>query len=117
MNVLADARQVANRFNEALARVTRMWTREANSLDARNVVDLREQVSEVALGIIRRRIVIHDLAEKLNFLSSRSDRLPNVGQDIRLGAHPLVPARVWHDAERAVVVAALDDRDVRLHGV
>ena len=53
MNVFADPGQVADRFNEALARVTRMWTREANPLDARNVVDMLEQTGEVALGIIR----------------------------------------------------------------
>ena len=45
------------------------------------------------------------------------DRLLHIRQNLRLRPHALVPAGVRHDAEGAVVVAALDDGHIRLHRV
>src|SRR4030095_16927990 len=41
-------------------------------------------------------------------------RVADFRQDVGLGAHALVAARVRHYAEAAELIAALDDRDVRL---
>src|SRR5215204_5284844 len=109
MNVLADLREVADRFDEALTSVSGMRTREADPLDTGHVVDAREKIGEVTGGIIRSQVVIDDLPEELNFLAPGGDGLTDVGEDVGRGAHSLVTTRIRHDAERAVVVAAFDD--------
>ena len=76
-----------------------------------------EELREVAGGIVGRLVVIHDLPEELNLLPPRRHGVAHIGQDVGLGAHALVPARVRHHAERAVVVAAFDDGDVRLEWI
>ena len=114
MEVLADLRKIANRLDQPRPGVPRMRAGETDSLDAGHVVDLGEELREVAAGIVRRLIVIHDLPEELNLLPARCDGVPNVGEDVGFGAHPLVAAGVRHHAERAVVVAAFDDGDVGL---
>jgi hypothetical protein len=45
---------------------------------------------------------------------SRRRRLADLGQDVGLRPHPLVPAGIGDDAKAAELVAALDNRDVRL---
>ena len=65
-------------------------------------------------GIVRRVVVVDDLPEQLHFAVAAGGRLAHLGQDVGLRAHPLVAARVRHDAEAAELVAALDDRHVRL---
>ncbi len=52
--------------------VARMRAREPDPLDAGHVVDLREQLREVAAGIVRRLVVIDDLPEELNLAAARS---------------------------------------------
>ena len=94
-----------------------MRAREADALDASDVVDVRQEIGEVARRVVGRRVVIDDLAEELNLLATGAHGVADVGKDVRLAAHPFVAARVRHDAERAVVVAAFDDRDVGLHGI
>ena len=44
-------------------------------------------------------------------------RLPHFLEDVPLRPHPLVAARIRHDAERAELIAPLDDRHVRLDGI
>ena len=43
-----------------------MRAREPDALDARHLVHRLEQRREIARGIVRRLVVIHDLAEQLN---------------------------------------------------
>ncbi len=117
MEVPADLRQPGHGVQEAIAHVPRMRAREPDPIDARNLVDRFEQPGEVAVGIVRRRVVIHDLAEQLHFAMPGLGRLPHLGQDVGLGPHPLVAARVGHDAEAAELVAPFDDRDVGLHRI
>ena len=68
-------------------------------------------------GIVRRLVVIDDLPEQLDFLVPFGGRLHHLVDDVALGAHPLVAARVRHHAERAELVAAFDDGDVGLHRI
>ena len=80
-----------------------------------DLVHRLEQPGEVAAGIVGRRVVVHDLPEQLHLAAPGRRRLADLRQDVGLRPHPLVAARVRHDAEAAELVAALDDRDVRLH--
>jgi hypothetical protein len=82
------------------------------ALEARHGVHFGEELREVAAGIVRRLVVVDDLAEQLHFLAPRSHGLVHVGEDVGLGPHALVPAGRRHDAEGAVIVAPLDDGDV-----
>ena len=75
-----------------------------------------EQGREVAAGVVWRLVVIDDLPEQLDFARTRCDRLTRVGHDLGNRTHPLVPARVRHHAERAELVAPLDDCHVRPAG-
>ena len=83
----------------------------------RNVVDGREQRSEVAVRVVGRLVVVDDLPEQVDFPPAAGDGVLDVRQDLGLRAHPLAAPRVRNDAERAVVVAALEDGDVRLDRV
>ena len=114
---LQTLRQIADCLNQPAPRVPWMRTGEADALDAFDIVHISQEIGELARRVVRRRIVIHDLAEKLNLLAAGLNGVANVGQDVRLVAHPLVAAGVRHHAERAVVVAPLDDRHVGLHGI
>ena len=115
--MLADLRQIADGLDQPRAGMARMRAREPDALDAGDIVDLGEQLREVAAGIVRRLVVVDDLPEQLDLAAARVDGLADVRQDVGLGAHALVAARVRHDAEGAVVVAPFDDRDVRLDGI
>src|SRR6185436_2346574 len=79
-----------------------------------NRVHRFEQAREVALRLVWRDVVVHDLTKQLDFPTSAGRHLPDLGQDIALGPHALVPTRVGYDAEAAELVAALDDGDVGL---
>ena len=63
MQVLAHLRQIPDGLDESSAGVTWMRTRKANPLDAGDIIDGGEELGEVARGIVRRLVVIHDLAE------------------------------------------------------
>ena len=97
--------------------VPRMRAREPDALDARRRRERLEQRREVAGRIVGRLVVVDDLPEQLHFACARRRRLADLGQDVGLRPHPLVPARVRHDAEAAELVAAFDDRDVGLDGI
>ena len=61
-----------------------MRAREADALDAGNLVDRFEQRREIARRIVRRLVVIHDLAEQLDLAPAAGRRLAHVGEDLRL---------------------------------
>ena len=97
--------------------VPRMRAGEPDTLDAVDVVHRLEQAGEIAARVVRRLVVVHDLAEQLHFASAVRRGLADLRQDVGLRPHALVAARVRDDAEAAELVAAFDDRDVRLHRV
>ena len=84
MQMFTDLRQVADRGDDAVAGVARMRAREADAIDAGNFVDRFEQRREIARRIVRRLVVIHDLAEQLDFAPAAGGRLADVGEDLRL---------------------------------
>ncbi len=56
-------------------------------------------------------VEIDDLAEERDFFHPLRDERPDLGHDLRDGARTFRTARARHDAESAVHVAALHDRD------
>jgi len=92
-------------------------TGKANPLDAGNGVHCLEQRREVALWVVGRLVVIDDLPEEVNLLPPGGHRLFHLPQDLLLRPHALVPPGIRDHAERAVVVAALEDRHVCPDGV
>ena len=110
----ADLRQPRHRGQEAIVEVPRMGAREADPLDAVDVVDRFEQPGEVARRLVGRLVVVHDLTEQLHFLAAGRGELAHLGQDVGPGTHPLVAARVRHHAEAAELVAPFDDRHIPL---
>jgi len=94
-----------------------MRAREPDPVDAFDLVDGLQQAGEVAGRIVRRGVVIDDLAQQLHFPPSARRGLPHLGDDVGLGPHAFVAARIRYDAEAAEIVAPFDDRDVGLDRV
>ena len=94
-----------------------MRAREPDPIDAWNAAHPLQERGEVARRVVGRLVVIDDLTQQLNFPMTRARRLPGFGDDVGGRPHPLVPARVRHDAERAELVAPFDDRDARADGI
>jgi hypothetical protein len=115
--MFTEFRQVAKRRNQAFRDVARMRTRKPDAFDARNLVNGLEKRREITRRIVRRLIVIHDLAEQLDFAVPAARGLDHFVQNVALRSHALVPACVRDDAERAELVAALNDGDVSLHRI
>src|SRR5688572_14622980 len=109
MEMLADLRQIAHSFHQTDRYVAWVRTRESDPLDTRHLVNRLQQSGEIALRVVRRLVVIHDLAEQLNFAMPLARRLPNFSQDVALRPHPLRSAGIGHHAERAEFVAPFDD--------
>src|SRR5205823_11900806 len=76
-----------------------------------------EEAGEVAIGVVGRDVMIHDLPEQLNFFPAALCRLPYLGQDVCLRPHSLVTTRIWADAKAAKLVAPFDDRHVGLERI
>ena len=68
--MLANLREMANRFNQAATRMPWVGTRKTDPLDAGDIIDRRKQVGKVARWIVRRLVVIDDLAEQLNLAAA-----------------------------------------------
>src|SRR3954466_2922518 len=117
MQVAADGWEIPHRGNHPRRDMTRMRTGESDSREPLDFVEALKETSEVAAWIVGRLIMIHDLPEKLHFPRALCDGLSGFCHDVGRGSHSLVAARVRHDTERAVFVAALDDRHVRLHRI
>ncbi len=90
----ANLRQPSHRRQESLADVSRMGAGKPNPIEPRNPVKRLEQPREVARRIVRRHVVVHDLAEQLHFAVPRLNGLPDFRHDVGFGPHPLVTARV-----------------------
>src|SRR5215216_1306010 len=80
--VLADARQIANRLDQAVTRVAWMRAREPDSSNTCDVVDFRQELSKVAVRIVWSLVVIDDLPEQVNFHTSGCHGFAYVGEYI-----------------------------------
>ena len=66
VEVLADLRKIAHRLDEPLGHMARMRACEPHTVDPRHLVHCRKERRKVARGIVRRLVVVHNLAEQLN---------------------------------------------------
>src|SRR5690348_14751910 len=114
MQMAADFRKIAHPREKAVVEMPGVRAGEPDARDALDIVHRLEQSDEVTGGIVRRLVVVDDLAEQLYFLVPARGRFTDFGEDVRLRAHTFVSARIRHDTEAAEFVAAFDDRDVRL---
>ena len=91
--------------------VLRVRGHEAQPKQPGQPLDLTHQAREPAasLWVV---VVVDVLAEKNDLPGAGCDRLPGLGQHSLDGDVALAAAHARHDAESAVVVAALDDADV-----
>jgi hypothetical protein len=90
---------------------------ESNSLDALHVVDPLEKLGEIAPGLGRVLVVIHDLPEEVNLAVSLRRGAPGFLDDFGGRSHALMSSGVWNNTESAEVVTPLDDRYVRPYRV
>ena len=65
--------------------MARVRAREAYAFDTLDVVHAFEERREIAGGIVRRLIVIHDLTEKVNLFMAARRRVPDLREDVRHG--------------------------------
>ena len=63
-------------------------------------IDVSQQLSEVARRVVGRRVVVHDLPEQLDLPAAARNRLPDVGEDVRLGRIRSCP-RVYGTTQNA----------------
>src|SRR5258707_15577639 len=105
----ADLRQTRHRAEKPVVEMPRVRARKPDAVDAVDLVDRFEETREVAGGVVRRVVMVDDLAEELYLGVSGRRRFADLRQDVGLRTHALVPARVGHDTEAAELVAALDD--------
>src|SRR5215510_15779310 len=92
MKMLADRRQIANGLDEPPCRVTGMRAGETYALNPGHAAHGLEQLGEVAPGIVRSSVMIHDLPQQLNLLPPGVNRVSDLREDVGLRAHPLVSA-------------------------
>src|SRR5919106_6507936 len=107
MESFTDLRQVPDCLDQPHGNMSRMRAGKPDPLHAWHFVDRFEERGEIARPIVRRLIVIDDLAEELNFAMALPCRLHHFFDDVALRPHPFVAAGVRHYAERAELVAAL----------
>ena len=70
----------------------------------------------VAFGNVTFTKACHDLAQQRDFSNALRDELATFCHDLGDAAATFFTTRVGHDAERAVLIAALHDADERGHG-
>ena len=114
MQVPADLGKRAHGFDQSPRDMPWMWAGKPDAFEPRDVVEAFEERGEVASVIVGCLVVVDDLPEELNFQGALAHCLLGLGNDRCRRTHPLVTARVRHDAECAELVAPFDDRHVRL---
>ena len=102
-------------FDQIIAVTFGMRRSEANAFEAVDFVDGFEQLDKSGFAVYDRDVAFavagDDLAEQRDFLHAARDQFAAFGDDIGDGAAAFFAARVGHDAEGAVLIAALHDAD------
>ena len=107
---LGQARIAVDQPGSEFARVT---CRVADALNAVNVVDILEQRRKIDNVALRREaaVSVHVLTEKRHFLDTLVGKLRDFDEYVNKRTRDFFPARIGHDAIRAVLGASLHDRD------
>src|SRR5581483_6981339 len=133
MRALAQLRQPRVGFDEVVAVTFRMRRSEPDAFKAFDLMDGFEQLNErgfltggwKVVGTGRREclpyipapaITRHDLPEERDLLHAARYEFAAFGDDVGNRATPFLATRVGHDAEGAILVAALHDAHERGHG-
>src|SRR5882672_11253735 len=105
---LADA---GERLDQAVVELERVRSGEADAFDARHarhMVDERGEIHPRAVGH-RSRVGVDVLTEQCDLGDALGRELPHFLEHRVEGAAHFLAARIWHDAEAAVLAAALHD--------
>src|SRR4029077_2577305 len=106
-------RQLGVRIDQALREIAGMRGRVAHALQARDLADEREQLREIRRSVGNRTPPgVHVLAQERYFANTLARERRNLGDHVGEGTRHFLTARVGHDAEAAVLAAALHDRHV-----
>ena len=101
---------VRHRRDEAGGKIARVGRHEAQAPESRQRADRAQEIGEILAGLrITERV--HGLSEELDLQGPLAEQAAGLVHDVAQPAIALAPARAGNDAERAVLVAALDDRD------
>ena len=115
MHVLAELGQTAIGLDQVLLEPARMRGGEADALNALDGMHALNQLDEgrdaIGMRVVAPAVTGDDLPEERELAHAPLRQLSALGHDLVHGPRALVAARLGHDAERAVHVAALLDRD------
>jgi len=119
VHVLAQLREPAERAGQVLPEPARVRRGEADPLQAGDRMDPLEQLDEGGdargMGVVAPAVARDDLPEEGDLAGAPRDEPLAFAHDVVHRAGPLVAPRRRDDAERAVHVASLLDRDERAH--
>ena len=117
--MLAELREPPEGLRQVLPEPARVGGGEADPLEPGNGVDALKQLDEgrdaPGVGIVAPAVARHDLPEERDLAGPVGDELLAFADDLVHRARALVAARRRDDAERAVHVAPLLDRDEGAH--
>src|SRR5438552_14927522 len=102
---------IAHCTDHAVVHFGWMGGHESEAMHAADPGNGRKECAEVATTL-RTAIGVDRLAEELDFRPAGADRATHFRQNVVQAARNLASARGRDDAERAVLVAALDDGDL-----
>src|SRR6516225_4925791 len=114
MQVVGELRDAAERLDEAVAELERVRSGKADPLDARqarNVMNERSEVDELAIGH-RAAVSVDVLAKERHLGDALAGELTHLAQNGVEGTAYFLATGVRDDAEAAVLAAAFHDRNV-----
>ena len=106
--------QVANRFHQLVRDIDRVAGHEADAFDARNLIDVIEQIVEKAVPFrLVFAIAVDILSEQCDFFIALCQQDGGILRQCCLGCREdFRSAGIGDDAIGAVFIAAADDRDI-----
>src|SRR5215469_5210271 len=115
MNMLNQLGQSSKSVNQIFTETDRMWGCKPDTLEAGHIVNGFEQLNKWAFPIHVTEFVpsvqIHDLTKQSHFLDTAIDQRSNLIDNFLNGAAALMSASERDDAECAMHVAALHNRN------
>src|ERR1700745_2984133 len=115
MNVLGKFREARDGVDQVVAETDRMRGSETKSLKAVDLVNRFQQLYERRFVVDLRKFMatvkIHDLSQSRDFFAAARNQIAHFGHDLADGPAAFRSTRPRHDAESAVHVASLHDRD------
>src|SRR5438046_7222840 len=115
MNMLGKFWQSGDCVDQVVAETDRMRGSETKSLKPFDLVNRFEQLHERRFVVDLRKFMatveIHDLPQQRDFFDAARYQIAHFGHDLANGPAAFSSTRLRHDAESAVHIASLHDRD------